>query len=228
MTRILVQRGSGSNPNRTSSLPSSSLAPSQPQAATQVPSAVKDEEVGEEVQEQTIVDDTLETCENKVTKTDDLLQESVRNDNANDDNVDGEKIVNDDVLGSGDLDQEFGGLRINEKLAVENEGSSADSSQIVNRSSYPPPPPVPPPKHWATNSNPMRFGSDGSNSVRIGSPRRAVAWPIVSTRTSPTGSRPSSPRSHGESEGYNSADEQNSCFVSSYDDAVSPHGFTTN
>ena len=74
----------------------------------------------------------------------------------------------------------------------------------------------------------MRFGSDGSNSVRIGSPRRAVAWPIVSTRTSPTGSRPSSPRSHGESEGYNSADEQNSCFVSSYDDAVSPHGFTTN
>lgn len=219
MTRILVQRGSGSNPNRTSSLPSSSLAPSQPQAATLVPSAVKDEEVGEEVQEQTIVDDTLETCENKVTKTDDLLQESVRNDNPNDDNVDGEKIVNDDVLGSGDLDQEFGGLRINEKLAVENEGSSADSSQIVNRSSYPPPPPVPPPKHWATNSNPMRFGSDGSNSVRIGSPRRAVAWPIVSTRTSPTGSRPSSPRSHGESEGYNSADEQNSCFVSSYDDA---------
>ncbi|KAJ9699558.1 hypothetical protein PVL29_008244 [Vitis rotundifolia] len=220
MTRILVQRGSGSNPNRTSSLPSSSLAPSQPQATTQVPSVVKDEEVGEEVQEQAIVDDTLETCENKVTKTDDLLQESVRNENANDENVDGEKIVNDDVLGSGDLDQEFGGLRINEKLAAENEGSSADSSQIVSRSSYPPPPPVPPPKHWAaTNSNPMRFGSDGSNSVRIGSPRRAVAWPIVSTRTSPTGSRPSSPRSHGESEGYNSADEQNSCFVSSYDDA---------
>ena len=228
MTRILVQRGSGSNPNRTSSSPSSSLAPSQPQVTTQVPSAVKDEEVGEEVLEQAIVDDNLETGENKATKSDDLLQESLLTENANDENVDGEKTGNDDVVGPGVMDQDLGGVRINEKLAVEIEGSGDDSSQNVNRGSYPPPPPIPPPKPWATNSNSIRFGSDNSNAVRIGSPRRAVAWPVVSTRTSPTESRPSSPRSHGENEGYNSADEHSSRFGSSYDDSVSPHVFTTN
>ncbi|KAJ6717184.1 OTU DOMAIN CONTAINING PROTEIN [Salix koriyanagi] len=60
--------------------------------------------------------------------------------------------------------------------------------------------------------------SGPSNSVRIGPSRRAVAWPVVSTRSSPAGSRPSSPRSHDENEGYNSGDEQNPCSVSSYDD----------
>lgn len=228
MTRILVQRGSGSNPNRTSSSSSSSLAPSQPQVTTQVPSAVKDEEVGEEVLEQAIVDDTLETCENKATKSDDILQQSLQNENANNENVDGEKTGNGDVVDPGGIDQDLGGARINEKLAAESEGSTDDSSKNLNRSSYPPPPPVPPPKPWATNSSPMRFGSASSNAVRIGSPRRAVAWPIVSTRTSPTESRPASPRAHGENEGYNSADEHSSCFGSSYDDSVSPDVFTTN
>lgn len=65
-----------------------------------------------------------------------------------------------------------------------------------------------------------RSVSGSPNAARSGSSRRAVAWPVVTTRTSPSGSRPSSPRSHGESEGYNSADEQSPCFASSYDDLV--------
>ncbi|KAB2021195.1 hypothetical protein ES319_D07G122400v1 [Gossypium barbadense] len=69
------------------------------------------------------------------------------------------------------------------------------------------------------NLNSRRFASGSPNPVRAGSSRRAVAWPIVSTRTSPSESWPSSPRSHGENEGYNSADEQSPCFVSSYGDA---------
>ncbi|KAK8683334.1 hypothetical protein V6N13_039398 [Hibiscus sabdariffa] len=68
------------------------------------------------------------------------------------------------------------------------------------------------------NSNSRRFALGSSNPVRAGSSRRAVPWPTVSTRTSPAGLCPS-PRSHCESEGYNSADEQNPCFVSSYNDA---------
>ena len=46
----------------------------------------------------------------------------------------------------------------------------------------------------------------------------------MASRTSPTGSHPSSPRSHGDGEGYNSADEQSPCF-GSYDDAVSFFSF---
>ncbi|MBA0790595.1 hypothetical protein Gohar_015233 [Gossypium harknessii] len=106
-----------------------------------------------------------------------------------------------------------------EKVASETEGSSGDPSPIGSRSSHPPPPPAPPPKPSSENLNSRRFASGSPNPVRAGSSRRAVAWPIVSTRTSPSESWPSSPRSHGENEGYNSADEQSPCFVSSYGDA---------
>uniref|UniRef100_A0A5B6YY46 Putative OTU domain-containing protein 5-B n=1 Tax=Davidia involucrata TaxID=16924 RepID=A0A5B6YY46_DAVIN len=194
MTRILVQRGSvgsSSNPNRSSSLPGS-----QPQV--QVASAVKDDELGDEVQEQVVVDDLSEYCgsgaENKAVKTDDLLQESFVSDRNDDDFVESEKTEKGDDVDSGDLakllDEQIEGL------------SGGDSSQIVSGSSCPPPPPVPPPKLSSANSNSRRFVSS----------RRAAQWPVVSTRTSPTGSRPSSPRSHCESEGYNSADEQSPCF----------------
>ncbi|TYH09834.1 hypothetical protein ES288_A07G129200v1 [Gossypium darwinii] len=106
-----------------------------------------------------------------------------------------------------------------EKVASETEVSSGEPSPIGSRSSHPPPPPAPPPKPSSENLNSRRFASGSSNPVRAGSSRRAVAWPIVSTRTSPSESRPSSPRSHSENEGYNSADEQSPCFVSSYGDA---------
>ncbi|XP_059429635.1 OVARIAN TUMOR DOMAIN-containing deubiquitinating enzyme 6 isoform X1 [Corylus avellana] len=229
MTRILVQRGSGSgsssNPSRNSTFPGSSSARAEPQVTTpQVLSAVKDEEIGEEVQEQAVVDELLELCgssDNKVAKGDDLLMESFDNDqngSSSDEINDSQNVDTDEIVGPGELMKGMGGLRISERLTVETEGSSANSAPSDSGSSQPPPPPVPPPKPSAGNSNSRRVVSGNSNAVRIGSSRRAVAWPVVSTRTSPTCSRPSSPRSHGENEGYNSADEQNPCFVSSYDD----------
>lgn len=217
MTRILVQRGSAgpssSNPSRSSSLPSSSTstsAPPQPQV-----------EIGEEVQEQVVVENFVEcfgSDDHKSAKTNDLLPED---DQDNDQTVDSEIVGNDDV-GSVDLTRALGALRIMEN---ETEGSGSDSLQTVTGSSYPPPPPVPPPKPSSGNSNSRRFLSGSSNSPRIGPSRRTAAWPIVSTRTSPTGSRPSSPRSHCESEGYNSADEQGPCFGPCYDDAEREHQF---
>ncbi|KAF8397939.1 hypothetical protein HHK36_016865 [Tetracentron sinense] len=222
MTRILVQRGttgSSSNPNR-SSLPGSSSAPAQQLIAPQIPSALKEGEQEEEVQDSGNLDDILDCCgsgDDKATKSDELLLERIED--VSHEFVDEEKAGNDDVVDSGDLIKELGGLRITERFdSDENEGSSGGSLQIVTGSSYPPPPPVPPPKPSVVNSSTRRTVLGGSNAVRIGSSRRAVAWPVVSTRTSPSGSRPSSPRSYGEGEGYNSADEQNPLFGSSYGD----------
>ncbi|XP_021887520.1 OTU domain-containing protein 5-A [Carica papaya] len=230
MTRILVQRGSAgsssSNPSRSSSLPgsSSSRAETQVTIAPQVLSVAKDEESGEEMQEQAIAEETVASCESsdsKMAKGDDFLMDSFHNDRneiSTGEIADREKLGKEDRGGSGDLVKGLGGLRISEKIGVENEGPSADSPHSGSGSPHPPPPPVPPPKPSAANSNSRRLALGNSNPVRIGPARRAVAWPVVSTRTSPSGSRPSSPRSHGENEGYNSADEQNQCFSSSYDD----------
>ncbi|KAA3455472.1 OTU domain-containing protein 5 [Gossypium australe] len=233
MTRILVQRGStgssSSNPSRSSSLPGPSSSRAEPQVSSlQVPPASRDDEVSEEVQEQ-IASDEILVCysnENKATESNDPLPENLRNDRnitSSDALAEGEQVNTLDASGPCDVMNDLGGLRISKKVTAETEGSSNDPLPLGNGSSYPPPPPVPPPvpppKPSATNSNSRRFASGSSNPVRAGSSRRAVAWPTVSTRTSPSGSRPSSPRSHGESEGYNSADEQNPCFVSSYDDA---------
>ncbi|KAF8396383.1 hypothetical protein HHK36_018000 [Tetracentron sinense] len=229
MTRILVQRGStgsSSNPSR-SSLPSSSAAPPQQLFVPQIPSPQK-EEGQEEVQDPgTIIMDCCGSGDDKATKSKELLVESIqgnRNESECNEFVDKKKAGNDDVVDSGDLIKQLDGLRITERVeSDENEGSSGGSLQIVHGSSYPPPPPVPPPKPLAVNSSSRRTvfgGSGGSSAVRIGSSRRAVAWPVVSTRTSPSGSRPSSPGAYGEGEGYNSGDEQNPRFGSSYDDAV--------
>ncbi|KAG6761872.1 hypothetical protein POTOM_035111 [Populus tomentosa] len=225
MTRILVQRGSGSSSNQSRAGSSSSAARPDTQGTSipQSASTVRDEEIGEEVQEQVVVDEVLENSgsnDNKVVQIDELLTVSINDDrieSLNDDIVDNEKVGNDEGVGSGDLVKGSSGL-ILERSLVESEGSSAGYPEVCSGSPQPPPPPVPPPKPALTNSNSRRFMSGASNSVRIGSSRRAVAWPVVSTRSSPTGSRPSSPRSHGENEGYNSGDEQNPCFVSTYDD----------
>lgn len=82
--------------------------------------------------------------------------------------------------------------------------------------SCPPPPPLPPSKPMAS-STARRVGSCVSSTQRSGSSRRNSRATMAS-RSSPTGSHPSSPRSHGDGEGYNSADEQSPCF-GSYDDA---------
>ncbi|KAK9062407.1 hypothetical protein SSX86_019593 [Deinandra increscens subsp. villosa] len=82
--------------------------------------------------------------------------------------------------------------------------------QAIRGGSYPPAPPVPPPKP-----------SNSKSRSRIGSTRRANAWPVVP----PAGSHPSSPKSHGDNEGYNSADEQIPCYGSLYDNAEREHQF---
>ncbi|KAA3458622.1 OTU domain-containing protein 5-like isoform X1 [Gossypium australe] len=218
MTRILVQRGStGSsslNLSHSSSLPGLSAF-----STHQVPSAAKDGEVNEELSELVASDEHLEcsrSSENKGVK-DDPLVENLRDDwngTSSDAIAEAEKVNTLAALGSCDMMNDSG-----EKVASETEGSRGDPSPIGSRSSHPPPPPAPPPKPSSENLNSRRFASGSSNPVRAGSSRRAVAWPVVSMRTSPSESRPSSPRSHGENEGYNSADEQSPCFVSSYGDA---------
>ncbi|XWS28537.1 hypothetical protein CRYUN_Cryun25bG0078600 [Craigia yunnanensis] len=229
MTRILVLRGStgssSSNPSRSSSSPGPSSSRAEPQVSThQVPSAAKDEEVSQEVHEQVASDEVLVcsgSSENKAVKSDDPFLENLhndRNETSSDAIVEAEKVNTLDALGPLEMMNDSGGLKISENVTAESEGSSADPLPIGSGSPHPPPPPVPPPKPSASNSNSRRFVLGSTNPICAGSSRRAVAWPIVSTRASPSGSRPPSPRFHGESEGYNSADEQNPSYVSSYDD----------
>lgn len=146
----------------------------------------------EEVQEQAVVGEVVE-CSN-----DDVSLSTDQNQTSTEDTTD-EKLV-----------KGLAGLGIAENSAVESSEVCLDSV------GGPPPPPVPPPKPWSG----LRSGTPSPNPPRIGPSRRPAGWPV--TRTSPTESRPSSPRSHGgETEGYNSADEQIPCFASSYDDNVS-------
>ncbi|XP_038992780.1 OVARIAN TUMOR DOMAIN-containing deubiquitinating enzyme 6-like isoform X2 [Hibiscus syriacus] len=229
MTRILVQRGSAgsssSNPSRSSSLPGPSSFRVESQVSThQVPSVAKDGEVSKEVLEQVTSDEHLECSRsigNKGLKDDPLLENlhNNRNETSSDTIAEAEKVNTPDALGSWDMMNDSDGLRVSEKVAAESGGSSSDPSLIGSGCPHPPPPPIPPPKPSSANSHLRRFVSGSSILVHTGLSRRAVAWPIVSTRTSPSESRPSSPRSHVESDGYNSADEQSPCFVSSYSDA---------
>ncbi|XP_024986784.1 OTU domain-containing protein 5-B-like isoform X1 [Cynara cardunculus var. scolymus] len=214
MTRVFVQRGSATagsssssnNTNRSSS--SSSSSPPQVQVAP--PQFL---EAGEEVQEQVLCEDLpLETVDRD------------RNDDI--DAPISEKIEDETVMGSEDILKRIGGLRVNEE-EEKKDGLKIDDypSQTIGGRPYPPPPPAPPPKPSSASSNSRRFVPGNSAGLRIGPSGRATAWPVVSTRTSPAGSRASSPRSHCENDGYNSADEQNSCYGSSYGDAVSSSRF---
>lgn len=222
MTRILVQRGSSgsssSNPNRTSSssLPSSSSpAPLQQQVNISQVTVVKDDEIGEELKENLVVDDFLEYSANdgdiKAPNPNDLSLDSFKNTQDKDETIDVENMGNDDDVPK-DLMRGLSEIKI-----MDNESEGSGSGSMCG-TSHPPPPPVPPPKPASGSSNLRRTMPGGSNSPRLGSSRRAVAWPVVPSRSSPTGSRPSSPRSHVDTEGYNSADEQNPPFGSCYDD----------
>jgi OTU domain-containing protein 5 len=133
-----------------------------------------------------------------------------------------EKPPKDDsnVINSTFLVEELIGLQIPDEVEHGNSvPSGTGSSQMAGAASHPPQPPAPPPKPTSGNNGLRRMGSGSSNSVRIGSSRRPVAWPPVAARTSASGSRPSSPRSLVDGEGYNSADEQGPCYDSSYDDS---------
>nr|XP_009789379.1 PREDICTED: uncharacterized protein LOC104237015 isoform X3 [Nicotiana sylvestris] len=224
MTRILVQRGSTgsssslSNQNRSSvSLPESSAsssAPLQPQASStsQVPSALKDDELVGEFPESIVLDEFSVGSFNHKGEGDDASLENFSSDRSHLE----EKIIDNEKIGDGafvcgDSVKGSSGLSVE---AAENEGTSV---QGAKSSSCPPPPPVPPPKPVSLSCSPRKFSSGSSNAVLLGS-GELVGRPNVSTRTSPAGSRPSSPRSHSESEGYNSADEQNPKFGSSHND----------
>lgn len=194
MTRVFVQRGSSAagsssssnNTNRSSS--SSSSTPPQAQVT------------GDDVQEQVLPEDLpVETIE---------IDRNEGLDVPTTDKIEDETVSSEDIL------KRIGGLRVNED-EEEKDGKKSDDypSQTGVGSPYPPPPPAPPtppPKPSSTGSNSRRFTPGNSTGLRIGSSRRATAWPVVST---------GSPRSHSENDGYNSADEQNPCYGSSYDDA---------
>ncbi|CAN4119192.1 unnamed protein product [Withania somnifera] len=225
MTRILVQRGStgassssSSNQNRSStSLPgsSSSSATTQPQASSssQILSALKDDEFVEEIQEQVSLDEsTVGSSNYKGVKGDDESLESLGSELSTNEEKNTENEKRDGGFDTEDLTRESDGLRVVEE---KNEGISA---QRVTCNSCPPPPPIPPPKPASLISSPRRFPTGSSHVSRLGTSRGTAGRSTISTRTSPAGSRPSSPRSHCESEGYNSADEQNPNFGSSYDD----------
>lgn len=216
MTRVLVQRGSSgggssSNPNRSGGGGGSS-SNSSVRAEPQVP--VLPENSDEVV---VVSDEVLESGDKGKSEEGVHFEQG---DGSCEDDV-AAVVVESDVRE--EIVKGLSGLRVGERVVSESEGSSGDSSSLlVGGGSCPPPPPVPPPKPSVTgNLNSRRSVAGSLNSGSVGSSRRAVTWPIVSARTSPAGSRPSSPRSHNESEGYNSADEQKPCLVSSYDDFVS-------
>jgi OTU domain-containing protein 5 len=191
----------------------------------QVQLAAKDEESGEEAVGDELLEYAGSGTSNRV-KSDDPFMESLHFEES--DTPLGNEVLTDlpgkDVKEEVEVSHEA--VRI-ERLVIENEGLCEDNPVSVvgggcgSSHPPPPPPPVPPPKPLATNLNSRRSASGSPNPVNVGSPRRTSVWPVVSARTSPAGSRPSSPRAHNESEGYNSADEQNPCYVSSYDDVVS-------
>ncbi|KAI3994445.1 hypothetical protein MKX01_012702 [Papaver californicum] len=222
MTRILVQRGTSGSSSNQSRASSSSAASTQQQfhgaQVTPTPT-VKEGDVREEEMVVVQVEDLVEFSGSGDEKLGSKDVQEAGNLTTSSEFGDKEKIVGSDNAVADVAARKVHGLRITEKLDLDLiEGSSVGFSHKAAESSGSPPP-VPPPKPLAENLSSRRTGSGGSNALRIGPSRRAVGWSVVSTRTSPSGSRSSSPRTCGEAEGYNSADEQSHCFGPSYDDA---------
>lgn len=215
MTRIFVQRGSVGSSSNANRPPSNSVP--QP-SASQAASSSRDQDVEKQVlEDQSALDDPREPSESgddKILKHDDPGA-STEVEGGSNVCFEEDRSMH-DVSASTVIRQETREPCVNQKDSVR---LCTGSSQIVNGGSYPPPPPAPPPKRFSTNLGSRRTSLGSSNTARISSLRRQSAWPGVSTR-SPSESRPSSPRSYGEGEGYNSADEQGPCYASSFDDSV--------
>ncbi|KAF8048289.1 hypothetical protein N665_2579s0004 [Sinapis alba] len=102
------------------------------------------------------------------------------------------------------------GLILSENVVVESEGVDCDSPVNGGDDSDSLPLPVPPPRPSSNVTSDNRRSVLGSfGALRIGATQRGAG------PRSPTGSHPSSPRSHSENEGYNSSDEHLPCFVPS-------------
>ncbi|KAK9127850.1 hypothetical protein Syun_016647 [Stephania yunnanensis] len=232
MTRILVQRGSASssaNQSRAAQPGSSSSTPTQQFVTFPIPSVGKQEEHEEEVLDNGDVDLVAESSsggEERTITNDEVPCESNEQEVSSSE-IGKEEESSQNMSESGILSRELNGLQISERLASDDSGSSSSVGlPMITGSSYPPPPPVPPPKPSTANLSSRRNASSCLNTMRGGSSRRSVvARPVVSARTSPSGSRPSSPRSYGEADGYNSADEQGPCFGPSFDDPESEQQF---
>ncbi|CAL5017106.1 unnamed protein product [Urochloa decumbens] len=225
MTRIFVQRGAAGSSS------SSSRSGSQT-AQQQSAAAAREEELPQLPQPQPLEllasDDITEhlnegsensSNSNKPSRSDDPVSESS---SSAEERAARDKPPKDDsnLMNPTFLVEELKGLQIPDHIEhVNSAPSGTGSSQMAGAASHPPPPPAPPPRPSSGNNGLRRMGSGSSNSVRIGPSRRPVAWPPVAARTSASGSRPSSPRSLVDGEGYNSADEQGPCYASSYDDS---------
>ncbi|ERN13062.1 hypothetical protein AMTRI_Chr11g150800 [Amborella trichopoda] len=240
MTRILVQRGSGSSSSNRASGSSSNSAPNSVSTVSSPSSHVTREDDSDKdtndiitsfdglVHESSIFgDEKLQSNEGEanqepsietgIEEWSEARPKSSQSIVANQEKEEIEELGDSEVTGSVPVSIDSTSFRGTGKFeGDESDVLSNGSSQFASGSSYPPPPPVPPPKPSANSSN-RRIVSGGSAVVRSG-PSRRSGWPVVSSRTSSSGSLPSSPRSFGEGEGYNSADEQGPCFGSSYAD----------
>ncbi|KAK9079180.1 hypothetical protein SSX86_000850 [Deinandra increscens subsp. villosa] len=182
MTRVFVQRGSGSSSSSSSNNNNSNNNTNKQSAQI----------AGDDVQEQQqILSEDLPVEIDKIDKTDTVDELDVT-------------VTASEKTETETVETTAPSLRTIEE--EEKDGFKTDDypSPDIGGSPYPPPPPAPPPKPSSTGSNSRRFGN---------SSRRATAWPVVSTRTSPVEARSC------ENDGYNSADEQNPCYGSSYGDA---------
>lgn len=220
MTRIFVQRGSG-NSSTSQNRPSSSSVP--PTSASQAASTAKEEQEKEQIQDPGGLDDLIQHCvgiDEKASSSNEIPTESSqgsRNDVTNTDVVENKKPCIEESVEPAVRVRGPGGLHSSEKLERDDSVTvGVGPPQMLISGSNPPPPPVPPPKPSSPNTGSRRLGLGFSNAVTIGSRRQTR--PVVSTWSSPSGSRPSSPRSYVDGEGYNSADEQGPCFTSTYND----------
>lgn len=234
MTRIFVQRGAAGSSSSSSRSGSQTL---QQQQQLQATSAVAREEelppqphqhpselsASDNITDHLVEDADNSSNSNKPLGLDDPTSESS---SSAEERAVMEKPPKDDssVIDPAFLVEELTGLQFSDQFEQENlVQSGIGPSQIAGAASHPPPPPAPPappPKPSSGNNGLRRMGSGSSNNARIGSSRRPVAWPPVAVRSSASGSRPSSPRSLADSEGYNSADEQGPCYASNYYDSV--------
>ncbi|KAI0527003.1 hypothetical protein KFK09_002599 [Dendrobium nobile] len=221
MTRILVQRGSGSS-STSQNRPSSSSVP--PPSVPQGASTTKEEQEKEQIQDPSGLNDLMQHCvgiDEKVASSNEIPTESSQGskiDVTNIEQIENKKPYIEESVESAVRVRVSGGLPLSEKLERDDSVSvGVGPSQMLIGGSNPPPPPVPPPKPSSSNTGSRRLGLGFSNAVTIGS-RRQVARPVVSTWSSASGSLPSSPRSYADGEGYNSADEQGPCFSSPYND----------
>lgn len=225
MTRILVKRGGGSsssNVNRHSVPGTSSV--STPQQAVNPATPIDEDQELELSDLKGSHDNSGSSSEHEdksVHKSDVLLAESSRNlsELACRENFFGGDGVDE---GTGVILGEFRSFQAPKRFNLdENEALSDTGSQNPNAGLYPPPPPPLPPLKPATSDMSLkRTGSGGLSSVRSGCSTNSAAAPNVLCH-SPAVSRPPSPKSYTEAEGYNSADEQVPCFrPSSSNDVV--------